>query len=187
MQNQKKKTATGPTKARRNTQPKRPAGPPLLTVTLDAKASACVRRFAEEFGEDVRDVASGSILDTLPQALEEWEDTKRAREQGKHGGGDYWQDTSERGREARKRRGAKQTPARGAALPPGGPLTLTLSLRGLTHQAYLAMCKSDDNTPLEWLKETVCEGITEFFTANLEGQDAKQFTAMLAGDVETES
>jgi pyruvate/2-oxoglutarate dehydrogenase complex dihydrolipoamide acyltransferase (E2) component len=104
MKNQTQKTATASAKDRRKTQPKRQLAAPLLTVTLDAIASAAVRHYAEEFGEDVRDVASGCILDTLPQALEEWEQTQQRRATGKGAVLDYWQGTEELVREARKRR-----------------------------------------------------------------------------------
>jgi pyruvate/2-oxoglutarate dehydrogenase complex dihydrolipoamide acyltransferase (E2) component len=108
MKNQTQKTAPASPKARRKTQPKRQLAARLLTVTLDAIASAAVRRFAEEFGEDVRDVASGSILDTLPQALEEWQETKTRRATGKGAVLDYWQGTEEMVRDARKRRIASE-------------------------------------------------------------------------------
>ena len=108
MKNQTQKTATASPKARRKTPRARQRAAPLLTVALDAKASACVRRFAEEFGEDVRDVASGSILDTLPRALKDWQDTKTRRATGKGAGLDYWQGTEEMVRDARKRRIARE-------------------------------------------------------------------------------
>ena len=104
MKNQKTKTAPATKKSSRKSGQTKPVVPPLLTVTLDAEASACVRRFAEEFGEDVRDVANGSILDTLPQALEEWDETKAEIANGKHVPGPYWQGTEEMVRDARKRR-----------------------------------------------------------------------------------
>ncbi len=104
MKNQNPKNATAAKKARRETQPDQPPAAPLLTVTLDADASACVRRFAEEFGEDVGDVASGSILDTLPQALEEWETTKQDMAAGKYLPAHYWLGSEEAVRAARKRR-----------------------------------------------------------------------------------
>ena len=155
MKKQTQKTATASPQARRHTQRPRQLAAPLLTVTLDAQASACVRRFAEEFGEDVRDVASGCILDTLPQALEEWEDTKQRREKFEPERLTYWQGTAESVRDARKRRGAKQGPAKGASLPPGGPLTLGVTLTGLCQAAFLAMCQGDGLTPPAWLAESV--------------------------------
>lgn len=103
MKNQTQKTAPASPK-KRGKKSKRQATAPLLTVTLDASASAAVRCFAAEFGEDVRDVAGGSILDTLPQALEEWEHTKQRRATGKGAVLDYWQGTAEAVRAARGRR-----------------------------------------------------------------------------------
>ena len=160
MKKQTQKTATASPQARRNTQRPRQLAAPLLTVTLDAQASACVRRFAEEFGEDVRDVASGSILDTLPQALEEWENTKQRRAKGEHDMQTYWQGTEEAVRDARKRRGAaKQVQAKGASLPPGGPLTLGVTLAGFSQAAFLAMCEGDGLTPPAWLTESVQDSL----------------------------
>ena len=159
MKNQTQKTATASPQARRNTQRPRQLAAPLLTVTLDAQASACVRRFAEEFGEDVRDVASGSILDTLPQALEEWDDTKQQREKFEPERLTYWQGTAESVRDARKRRGAKQAPAKGASLPPGGPLTLGVTLAGFSQAAFLAMCQGDGLTAPAWLTESVQDSL----------------------------
>ena len=118
---QKQNPAAASKKARRS--PQRRISAPPLTVTLDAQASACVRRFAEEFGEDVRDVASGGILDTLPQALEEWEDTKQRREKGESDMLTYWQGTEEEVRDARKRRAAKQVQP-----PDAGAEALTITL-----------------------------------------------------------
>lgn len=73
------------------------AVPPLLTVTLDAEASACVLAFAEEFQKEARDVASGVILDELPQALDEWKRGNRDVET-------YWLGTLEKVIEAQTRR-----------------------------------------------------------------------------------
>jgi len=104
MKIQTQKTAATPPKVRRETQPRQQTVAPLLTVTLDAQASACVRRFAEEFEQDVSDVASGAILDTLPQALEEWKDTKKRREKGLSPSLTYWEGTQKKVCDARKRR-----------------------------------------------------------------------------------
>lgn len=58
---------------------------------------------------------------------------------------------------------------------------LRLVLRGLAHQALIAMCKSEGETPNEWLKKSVCAEIVEFFDFNLNGQ---HFPQMLERDVE---
>lgn len=98
-------------KARRKTKstPRPEHGLSLLTVTLDAIPSACVRRFAEEFGEEVQDVASGAILDTLPQALNEWEDTKECRRQGIMATATYWRGTADEVSAARVQRVVEPT------------------------------------------------------------------------------
>ena len=182
MKKQTQKTASASPQARRNMHRPRQLAAPLLTVTLDAQASACVRRFAEEFGEDVRDVASGSLLDTLPQALEEWENTKQRRAKGEHDMETYWQGTEESVRDARKRRGAaKQVQGKGASLPPGGPLTLGLTLAGFSQAAFLAMCQGDSRTPAAWLAESVQDSIRVW----IEARRADWQTGEMPGTVES--
>ena len=76
------------------------AAPPLLIVTLDAEASACVREFAKTFGYEPCDVTSGIVMDELPQALQEWDDCRTGK------GGEYFIGCIEKTVEARTRRRA---------------------------------------------------------------------------------
>jgi hypothetical protein len=175
MKTQTQKTA--PQKGRHNPQTRQHAAQ-LLTVTLDAQASACVRRFAEEFREDLRDVASGCILDTLPQALEEWEDTKLKENSNSFASQTYWTGTVDRVRAARRRRGA--TKAESESPDPGGPLTLMLSLSGLTQQGYLAICREEGKTPHKWLTDIICASVAD----HLSSQNEDSLKKILANDVE---
>ena len=123
--------------------------------------------------------AASSIL---PQAVEEWEDTKRRREKGESDMLTYWQGTAESVRDARKRRGAaKQVQGKGASLPPGGPLTLGVTLAGFSQAAFLAMCEGDGLTPPAFLTESVRDSIRVW----IEARRADWQTGEIPGTVES--
>lgn len=75
-----------------------------LVVTLDAAASRCVCEFADEFAEEINDVASGVVLDALPQALQSWRDTKRRKGKNLVEIDDYYRGCLSQVWEARRRR-----------------------------------------------------------------------------------
>ena len=94
----------------------------------------------------------------------------------------YWQGTAESVRDARKRRGAaKQVQGKGASLPPGGPLTLGVTLAGFSQAAFLAMCEGDGLTPPAFLTESVRDSIRVW----IEARRADWQTGEIPGTVES--
>ncbi len=155
-------------------KPQLEALPELLTVTLSAEASDCVRRFAEEFGEELNDVATGALLDTLPQALDQWEETKARKKEGKQCPLDYWKGSLESVRQAKAERLAQQRESRGGM----AARTFAVELSGLTLEAFLAMCKNDKEDPAMWLQKSIFFAITQFYARNMLNQTLRKAAAL---------
>lgn len=161
-----------------------PAPAPPLTVTLDPQAAEVVRQFAAERRLDCADVASGSILDNLPQALDEWLETKAARAAGKRSNTDYWQALVLWCCEAQERRLASTATDLTSAFLKLGPeaLTLTIRLDGFHAGSFRAMCADDGVTVEGGIQYLIQSNIQCWIDARfLKQEDADKFWAANVG------
>lgn len=125
--------------------------PPLLTVTLTAKASASVRDFCTQFGETFGDTVNGVVMDMIPEALE-----SRARHMDK-APDDGWERARDAVQEARIVRRAR-TPSGG----PAAKVLMEFEVDSAMHSAFLVMLAEDDQTVDEWFNDTLRDQIRCF-------------------------